>query len=166
MPKALPAQPHIDWLKKTAKDRLAELRARDSSAKLHRAQLAIANEYSFPSWRALKAHVDAQSLDGRIIVAAKDGRADELDALLAQHPAKIAVTGSQWSRPLLHIAAGEGHLGCVNVLLRRGFDIATRDRLDNATALHWCAQYATVEMVGRVVSASTVSTASVLLVVP
>jgi ankyrin repeat protein len=153
MPKALPAQPHIDWLKKAAKQQLDELRARDPSAKLHQAQLAVARDYGFPSWRALKAHVDAQSLDGQIIAAAKEGHAGELDALLAQHPAKIAITGSQWNRPLLHIAAGEGRLDCVNVLLRRGFDIATRDRLDNATALHWAAQYGTVDMVKRLVEA-------------
>jgi uncharacterized glyoxalase superfamily protein PhnB len=153
MPKTLPAQPHIDWLKKAAKDHLAELRAHDPSAKLHQAQLAVARDYGFPSWRALKARVDALSLDGQIIAAAKEGRANELDALLAQHPAKITITGSQWNRPLLHIAAGEGRLDCVNVLLRRGFDIATRDRLDNATALHWAAQYGTVEMVERLVEA-------------
>jgi hypothetical protein len=75
MPKALPPQPHIGWLKKTAKERLAELRARDASAKLHQAQLAVANDYGFPSWRALKARVDALSLDGQIIAAAKEGRA-------------------------------------------------------------------------------------------
>jgi len=28
-PKALPPQPHIDWLKKAAKERLADLRARE-----------------------------------------------------------------------------------------------------------------------------------------
>ncbi|MEN3385684.1 MAG: hypothetical protein V7608_5728, partial [Hyphomicrobiales bacterium] len=101
MPKALPAQPHIDWLKKTAKQQLDELRTRDPAAKLHQAQLAVARDYGFPSWRALKAHVDAQSIDGRIIAAAKDGRADELDALLARHPDKLVITGSQWNRPLL-----------------------------------------------------------------
>jgi len=153
MAKALPPQPHIDWLKKTAKERLAGLRTRDASAKLHQAQLAVANDYGFPSWRALKARVDALSLDGQIIAAAKEGRADELDRLLALNPQKITVTGSQWNRPLLHIAAAEGHLDCVNVLLRRGFDIATRDKFDNATALHWAAQFGTVEVVERLIDA-------------
>ena len=83
MPKALPAQPHIDWLKKTAKARLTELRARDPAAKLHQAQRDVAEEYGFKSWRALKAHVDATSLDGRIIAATIEGNAPELGRLLA-----------------------------------------------------------------------------------
>src|SRR6266436_3025168 len=105
MAKALPSQPHIDWLKKAAKERLAGLRTRDASAKLYQAQLAVANDYGFPSWRALKARVDALSLDGQIIAAAKEGRARDLDGLLALNPQKITVTGSHWNRPLLHIAA-------------------------------------------------------------
>ena len=62
MPKALPAHPHIDWLKKTAKQRLQQLRANDPAARLHQAQLDIARDYGFKSWRALKTHVDG--LDG------------------------------------------------------------------------------------------------------
>ena len=58
MPQVLPAQPNIDWLKKTAKQRLAELRAGNPTARLHQAQLAVARDYGFRSWRALKAHVD------------------------------------------------------------------------------------------------------------
>ncbi len=42
---------------------------------------------------------------------------------------------------------------CINVLLRRGFDIQTRDKLDNATALHWAAQFGTVEIVKRLIDA-------------
>ena len=107
-----------------------------------------------PSWRARwKARVDTLSLDGQIIAAAAEGRARDLDRFLAQHPRKITVTGSQWNRPLLHIAAAEGHLDCVNVLLRRGFDIATRDALDNATALHWAAQHGTVDILKRLIDA-------------
>src|SRR4029434_1693131 len=98
MPKALPPQPHIDWLKKAAKQQLAALRRHDASAKLHQAQLAVAHEYRFPSWRQLKARGDILSLDGQIIVAAKEGRAHDLDRLLTEHPRKIAITGSQWDR--------------------------------------------------------------------
>jgi ankyrin repeat protein len=58
MPQALPANPDLDWLRKTAKQRLVELRANEPDARLHQAQLAMANAYGFKSWRALKAHVD------------------------------------------------------------------------------------------------------------
>ena len=153
MPKALPSQPHIDWLKKSAKERLAALREGDSGAKLHEAQLAVANEYGFSSWRALKAQVDASSLDGQIIAAAKEGRAHDLDRLLTENPRKITITGSNWNRPLLHIVAAEGHLDCVDVLLRRGFDIATRDAFDNATALHWAAQHGSLDIIRRLIEA-------------
>lgn len=153
MPKTLPAHPHIDWLKKTAKQQLDDMRVGDPAAKLHQAQLAVARDYGFPSWRALKAHVDATSIDGQVIAATAEGRAGDLDALLAQYPRKIAITGSDWDRPLLHIAAGKGHLDCVNVLLRRGFDVTTRDKFDNASALHWAAQFGTVAVIERLVDA-------------
>jgi ankyrin repeat protein len=56
---ALPANPNLDWLRKAAKKRLAELRAAEPGARLHQAQLAVALDHGFASWRALKAHVDA-----------------------------------------------------------------------------------------------------------
>src|SRR4051812_40653919 len=59
MPQALPANPNLDWLKKTAKQRLVQLRASKPDAKLHEAQLALAHDYGFTSWRALKSHVDS-----------------------------------------------------------------------------------------------------------
>jgi ankyrin repeat protein len=58
MAQALPANPNLDWLRKTAKQRLAALRAGQPDARLHHAQLAVANDYGFRRWRALKAHVD------------------------------------------------------------------------------------------------------------
>lgn len=77
MPQALPANPDLDWLKKAAKKRLAELRAQAPDAKLHQAQLAIARDHGFASWRALKAHIDdidgAASGRARVFAAARDG---------------------------------------------------------------------------------------------
>src|SRR5262249_31572049 len=58
MPQALPANPDLDWLRKAAKKRLATLRAAKPEARLHHAQLAVANDYGFKSWRALKTHVE------------------------------------------------------------------------------------------------------------
>jgi ankyrin repeat protein len=152
MPKALPAQPHIEWLRKAAKARLTELRARDPAAKLHQAQCDIANEYGFKSWRALKTHVDATSLDGRIVAAAVTGNTSELAHLLTRHPDKLGITGGPWDWPLLHLAAGNGHLDCVELLLARGCDIHRRDRVDNATALHCAAAGGHLEVVQRLVA--------------
>src|SRR5262245_18351938 len=58
MPLALPANPDLDWLRKAAKKRLAALRTTKAGARLHEAQLAVADAYGFKSWRALKAHVE------------------------------------------------------------------------------------------------------------
>lgn len=139
MSKDLPLRPDLDWLRKAAKERLVELRRADAAAKLHHAQLEIARDYGFASWRALKIHVDAVSLDGQVLAATLAGDADALARLLDAHPAKIAVTGDRWNRPLLHLASERGHLSCVEALLTRGFDVDLRDRLDHATALHWAA---------------------------
>ncbi len=153
MPKALPPRPHIDWLKKTAKERLSELRARDLAAKLHQAQREVAQDYGFASWRALKAQVDILSLDGQIVAAAVEGRAADLARLLDAHPQKLSVTGGQWKMPLLHLVSEHGHLDCIEVLLARGFDAKTRDRLDNATALHWAASGGHIAVIDRLLAA-------------
>lgn len=153
MAKALPARPDLDWLRKAAKERLAELRANDPAAKLHAAQLDIAREYGFSSWRSLKAHVDTLSLDGQIIAATLAGDTNTLDRLFDAHPAKITITGGQWNRPLLHLAAERGHLACIELLLARGFDVHLRDKLDNATALHWAAAGGHVPVIERLLAA-------------
>lgn len=140
MTKELPSRPDLDWLRKAAKDYLAELRESNPSAKLHHAQLEIARRYGFKSWRAIKTYVDGASLDGQIIAAVSAGNAGELASLLAQHPAKIGITGGQWNRPLLHLAAEGGHLDCIGILLERGLDVRLRDGLDRALAIHWAAQ--------------------------
>lgn len=56
--RSLHARPDLKFLKKLAKKRLAAMRADQPGAKLSAAQLAIAREHGFASWRALKAHID------------------------------------------------------------------------------------------------------------
>src|SRR5262245_850645 len=58
MPQSLPANPDLDWLKKAAKKRLVTLRAAKPDVRLYEAQLAIARDYGFNSWRTLKTHVE------------------------------------------------------------------------------------------------------------
>lgn len=77
MPKSLPARPDLDWLRKTAKQKLKEFRQARPEAKLHEAQLVVAREHGFASWRALKARIDALNPDAaarsRIFAAAQAG---------------------------------------------------------------------------------------------
>ena len=70
---SLPKNPNLEWLRKQAKRQLQELRQRDRSAKLAEAQFELAKQYGFPSWRALKAHVDSLAIDGQLIEAARKG---------------------------------------------------------------------------------------------
>jgi hypothetical protein len=58
MPLNLPERASYEYLKKLAKERLALLRTRNLGAKLADAQLSIAREYGFSSWRALKIEMD------------------------------------------------------------------------------------------------------------
>jgi len=54
----LPPRPSLEHLKKLAKHRLQALRRTDPDAKLAAAQLLVAREHGFASWRALKAELD------------------------------------------------------------------------------------------------------------
>ncbi|MBC8105214.1 MAG: hypothetical protein H7Z14_01375, partial [Anaerolineae bacterium] len=58
---AQPARPHLDWYRKAAKKKLDELHRTNPAAKLADAQLAIAREHGFPSWRALNKHMSSAS---------------------------------------------------------------------------------------------------------
>lgn len=64
-PRELPAAANLEHLKKQAKARLRALRLESPEAGLAQAQLAIARDYGFSSWRALKASVEAGGPNGR-----------------------------------------------------------------------------------------------------
>src|ERR1051325_9732606 len=54
----LPERASLEYLKKLAKDRLKQLRRSDPNLKLAGAQLSVAREYGFKSWRLLKAEIE------------------------------------------------------------------------------------------------------------
>jgi len=56
----LPERPSLEYLKKLAKSRYQELHRKNPEVKLTTAQLDVAREYGFTSWRALKAHIDGR----------------------------------------------------------------------------------------------------------
>lgn len=68
-PVPLPDNPDLEWLRKQAKRLLRELRESRPGARLADAQLALARRHGFPSWRALKAHVDTLAIDPLIASA-------------------------------------------------------------------------------------------------
>jgi ankyrin repeat protein len=119
MPQALPANPNLDWLRKTARQRLVELCASQSDARLHQAQLAVARDYGFTSWRALKAHVErihpAPRDRERVFEAARAGDVEAVRRAFASgfDPATPDVDG----RTIYQIAKDRGH-GAIEVLAR------------------------------------------------
>ena len=137
--RALPDEPNLEWLRKQAKQRLVLLRERAPSARLADAQLAVAREYGFRSWRALKAHVDLLTLDGQLFDFAERGDAESLGLVLDARPEKLHVTKPPYAWSLLHVAAHQGRADVVALLLARGLDVNTRERGDNTYAIHWAA---------------------------
>ena len=137
--RALPDAPSLEWLRKQAKQRLALLREHDPATRLADAQLALAREYGFRSWRALKAHVDSLTLDGQLFDAAERGDAVSLGRLLDAQPEKLGVRKAPYAWSLLHVAAHNGQADVVQLLLTRGLDVNTRERGDNTYPIHWAA---------------------------
>lgn len=172
-PKTLPENPSLKYLKAQARDlhkacqsgtteALAHLQAQHPQAspagkiQLHDAQLVIARDYGFPSWRALKAHVDRinqsrlqtnTSVEEQLIHAAESGNASELARLLDAHPQYIHQTGGTWNQPLGHLVATKGSLACLKLLEARGYDFRQRCEGDNAYALHFAAEQGHLEVV-------------------
>ena len=150
---ALPDKPSLAWLRKQAKRRLEELRQNNPAAKLADAQLDVARQHGFPSWRALKAHIDALTIEGRLVEAARTGDAATLAALLDQHPGKLTLRTPPYEWSLLHEAAGNGHLAVVDLLIARGLDVNTREKGDNTYAMHWAAAAGHLDVVRRLADA-------------
>jgi ankyrin repeat protein len=128
MPKSLPVRPDLDWLRKTAKQRLAEFRKTRADAKLYEAQLALAREYGFPSWRALKARVDALVPDtGRahVFAAARAGDVETVRKAFADGFDPYAIDGDGRT---IHQIAKEARLEAIEMLARLAHERETRPR--------------------------------------
>jgi ankyrin repeat protein len=147
----LPDNPDLDWLRKQAKRRLAELRLTNSVAKLSDAQLGLARQYGFPSWRALKAHIDSLTVDGQLAEAARLGDVGRLATLLDEYPDKLLHRARPYEWTLLHVAAR--HPAAIELLLKRGLDVNAREKGDNTYPMHWAAAAGELESVQRLADA-------------
>jgi ankyrin repeat protein len=134
----LPERASLEYLKKRAKEHLLELRRRDPRAKLAAAQLAVARDYGFPSWRALKAEIDRRRAPtlASFSSACIAGDVATLRGLLASEPSLARERNAEGSTGL-HLAAR--HADAVRLLLEHGADPNARDVGDNAYALHFAA---------------------------
>ena len=135
MSQALPARPNLDWLRKTAKQELHELRKTNPGAKLAGAQLALAREYGFRSWRALKTEVDRRQALASIgdqtttalLRAVGTGQIDTVRAMLAATPELVNAVGPHpfWggrSQPL-HVSIDTKRRDMFDLLIAAGADV-------------------------------------------
>jgi ankyrin repeat protein len=142
----LPARPSLEYLKKLAKDRLREVRGIDPRARLADAQLAVAHDHGFPSWRALKAEVERRGTSSRdaFFAACAAGDRAGMQDLLDREP-ELANARTDDGVTALHLALP--HPDGVRLLLERGADPNSRDAGDNALPLHFAAAGAPIETV-------------------
>ena len=134
--RSLPPRPHLDQLKRQAKELL---RHHPGIGRLRDAQRAIAEEYGFTSWDALRSHVESlvgpasrsvikpaelDSEEGGVIwsalTASDDGDVVTLRALLERDPQLSRA--EFWYTPAIHFAVREGHADAVQLLLDAGAD--------------------------------------------
>jgi ankyrin repeat protein len=124
---ALPDRPSLEYLKKLAKDRLEALRRANPGARLADAQLAVAREQGFTSWRALRARLDraprTASPDrvGELFGAIARGDEAAVRRLLDAEPPLANARDAEGQTPLL-AAVDADRAGLIPVLLSRGAD--------------------------------------------
>jgi len=94
---------------------------------------------------------ESSTVDGQLFEAARNGDVDTLAALLDKHPEKLHVRSKPYEGTLLHLAAR--HLAAVDLLLRRGLDVNSRETGDNTCAMHWAAAAGQLDVVRRLADA-------------
>ena len=141
---SLPERPNLEYLKKLAKDRLPDLRRVNPAARLANAQLAVAREHGFASWRALRATLHrrqpppswpAETVQ-TLFDAIKSGDENTTRTMLTADSRLANAGDADGSTALLH-AAEWNQPAMVSLLLARGAD-AQRPYAHSAhTPLSW-----------------------------
>ena len=102
----LPVRANLEHLRNEAKQRLKALRVQDAATRLTDAQLLIAREYGFASWRQLKAAVDDRDRE-RVFIAVRAGDVETVRRALEGgfNPGATDATG----RTIHQVAKTLGH---------------------------------------------------------
>jgi len=134
---ALPARPSLEYLRKVAKERLVALRRTRPDAQLADALLAVAQEYGFPSWRALKAEIDQRRSTGseRFFAACRQGDVEALRALVAHDPTLVALRDDEHHATGLHFAAA--HIEAARTLIDAGADVNATGDVHETGVIGW-----------------------------
>jgi hypothetical protein len=117
----------------------AALRAGESKVKLADAQLAIAREHGFASWRQLKKRIDSLPAPAdatNFIEAVQNGDAKTVGKLLKSVPSLVDVRDAHGA-PALAVAVENDELGIVRLLLDHGADVTARYGRSAHTPLSW-----------------------------
>ncbi|HEX9501079.1 MAG TPA: ankyrin repeat domain-containing protein, partial [Thermoanaerobaculia bacterium] len=121
----LPDRPSLEYLKKLARDRLAELRRHDPQTKLATALLDVAREHGFSSWRALKAEIDKRQAAAvaEFFEACAKGDLAKLRIFLANQPGLVHAREAGDNTTALHWAVAKADLATTRALLDAGADV-------------------------------------------
>lgn len=129
MSRQLPEKPNLEYLQKQAKELLRNM----PPGKLADAQHALANDYGFPTWAKLKAHVQALGLSPAQVlkVAVCDSDAARVREVIEQYPELRAslddpLPDDGFGLHALFAAVQRSDRATVDVLLRAGANIQKR----------------------------------------
>jgi len=176
MSRPLPLRANLEWLKKVSKERLGALRASNPAAQLSEAQLEVAREFGFSSWRKLKAHVEElrEKLDAvvpadvrkraaadrvapddvdlaKLLAAVSAGETQTATDLVAARPALAGAHGPEGQTPL-HVAAQCNDPQLAAILVAYGADVNAKFGQSGHSALSWAVTCNAIECARTLVS--------------
>ena len=143
----LPAHANLEHVKNEAKQHFKTMRSKSPATRLADAQLQVARSYGFPSWRKLKAHVEAlHDFGQQLINAVHAGDLGSIRKILDKHPDLVNASADlpRLKRPsdtlsmrLLHLSIAEAKVDVLRLLIERGADLNVRNA-DGRLPLHDC----------------------------
>lgn len=132
----LPARPDLDWYRKSAKKHLREIRAANAAATLAKAQLAVAREHGFASWRELKRSVDLTHGLPQLFAAIRARDYTAIGRLLDGSPSLARLPDAD-GQNALNLAAEVNDAETIDLLIRRKANLDAYYGKRGHNALSW-----------------------------